>query len=99
MVETKLRHAVIERKMTSRELSRATGISETLMSYRTSGRLMPTPEDLKKICEVLHCEPSDLYHPSDLVLAAPLNKDQMIQMIKAAKEHLDSASGCLEQLM
>jgi putative transcriptional regulator len=57
----KLDIILARRKMRSKELARRIGITEVNVSLLKSGRVKGVRfETLAKICEVLHCQPSDL---------------------------------------
>jgi putative transcriptional regulator len=54
------------RKLTSREVAQAIGLSETNLSLLKSGKVKGVRfETLEKLCEVLQCQPGDLlaYEP------------------------------------
>ena len=58
------------RKMRSRDLAAAVGISEVNISLLKSGKVKGVRFDtLERICEVLQCQPGDLlvYEPEDAV--------------------------------
>lgn len=56
-----------KRKMKSRDLARAVGISEQNISLLKSGKVKGIRfETLAKICDVLDCQPGDLLETVDL---------------------------------
>lgn len=52
------------RNMTGRELAKLTGISNSTISQVLNGRVVPTDEELEKICVALGVAPEQIY-PSD----------------------------------
>lgn len=57
------------RKITGRELAeRMAGVSPSVFSTIENGRVMPKKADLKVMCEMLRCAPTDLYSLDQLHL-------------------------------
>lgn len=84
--------------MTGRDLAREVGITEPMVSYLISGKLLPTAEDLRKICEVLSCKTCDIYQLSDLLLVDPMVDDDRQMAMKMIKEHLQAAGTWMDQI-
>ncbi|PID35747.1 MAG: transcriptional regulator [Rhodobacterales bacterium] len=54
---------LVERKITSRELAKAIGISETNLSLIKSGKIKGMRfSSLNAICAYLNCQPGDILH-------------------------------------
>lgn len=61
MIVTHLDRLLVERKMTSRELAKAVGLSEVNLSRIKTGKINAIRlSTLSALCEVLHCQPGDL---------------------------------------
>jgi len=63
------------RKMKSRDLAQAIGITEQNLSLLKSGKVKGIRfETLAKICTVLHCQPGDLLEAAPLQAGSPIAK-------------------------
>jgi len=49
------------RRVSGRKLSEITGISRSAVSQIVNGRLLPTDDELEKICEALDVTPEQIY--------------------------------------
>jgi DNA-binding Xre family transcriptional regulator len=49
------------RRVSGRELSEITGISRSAVSQIVNGRLLPTDDELEKICRALQVTPEQIY--------------------------------------
>jgi transcriptional regulator with XRE-family HTH domain len=49
------------RRVNGRKLSELTGISRSAISQIVNGRLLPTDDELEKICSVLEVTPAQIY--------------------------------------
>lgn len=57
------------RTMTGRELANQTGLGNSVISQIVNGRVVPTDEELEKICVALGVAPEQIY-PSDAMREA-----------------------------
>lgn len=62
MIKTRLSAAGISSKALAKEVE----ITEVAMSFILNGYVLPTREKLQRMCEILKCEPLDLYDEDDL---------------------------------
>jgi len=62
MIRTRLSAAGISSKALAKEIE----ITEVAMSFILNGYVLPTREKLQRMCEILKCEPLDLYDADDL---------------------------------
>lgn len=56
-----LNHKMLDMQVSQESLSRETGISRVTISKYTNGKALPNYQNLRKICRVLKCSPTELY--------------------------------------
>ena len=52
----------------AKQVAQAAGIDPTMFSRFENYRVLPIPEDFRKVCETLGCAPSDIYTPDEVLL-------------------------------
>ena len=72
----KLKEKAKERKIKQKELGAAVGYDESEISKIFHGRLLPTPEKMKAICEKLDCGVLEIYKRAEIDLL-PKKKAQI----------------------
>lgn len=70
MVSNQIRVLLAKRGLSAKALAdlMPDECNAAVMSYIMNGKAMPTRDTLEKMCEVLGCEPADLYDAEDLDL-------------------------------
>lgn len=56
------------KKLLARQVAAAVGVDEGTYSKFENYRVLPIPDDFKKIISELECEPSDIYTPDEVAL-------------------------------
>lgn len=52
----------------AKQVAQAAGIDPTMFSRFENYRVLPIPDDFRKVCETLGCAPSDVYTPDEVLL-------------------------------
>lgn len=70
MVANRLRVRLAEANMSAAALSQRMpdAINKVCMSFIQAGKVLPTKDAMKVMCEVLKCEPTDIYAATDIDL-------------------------------
>lgn len=66
-----LREARIRKGRKQKELAKAIGTDEPMMSKFENYKCLPIPPMMKALCDELGCEVDDIYEPHEVFLAAP----------------------------
>lgn len=64
-----LREIRIRRGMQQKELAKAIGTDEPMMSKFENYKCLPIPSMMKALCEELDCEVDDIYEPHEIFLS------------------------------
>lgn len=62
----KLKERREEKGLLSKSLGKLIGISPDMMSRFENYKCLPTPPDMKKICQALECDPDDPYDRAEI---------------------------------
>lgn len=88
MVSNRIRMLLADRKISAQNLSdELTDCNAAILSYIINGRVLPTADSLKEMCEILGCAPTDLYDSKDVDLLSVFEK------WRTDVAHLDSEVG------
>lgn len=75
MGNNRIRAVLADRKMPAKHLSDGlTDCNAAILSYIINGKVLPTPDKLREMCELLGCSPEDLYDSTDVDLLAVFEK-------------------------
>ena len=64
------------RRVSGRKLSEITGISRSAVSQIVNGRLLPTDDELEKICEALDVTPEQIYPNAEMRRVLQMTPEQ-----------------------
>ena len=76
MVKNRIKVKLAEAEMTAATLSSKLpdDINKVCMSFIQAGKVLPTIDGLRAMCEVFKCTPTDIYDPTDLDLLSLVGK-------------------------